>query len=432
MIGSNVLPSTILNANEAPIFCSSSSLKYVSMVLRLGFDLLDEMHRQRSAGRSLFGGKTRRAIVEGDFRLGRVQWAGYLPTPNRKGLLQVLAAMYEQTISDGVSVINLASYLGLECLRYSAHPGVGLAGCYLFKRHGETEAFTLCFYDKRRRLAQKKQLRWLSESDLAIVEGHIRFDLTAHAPGLLSMIGHARAKVKECAALRHKLEGRFLEEEPKATAWWVERAVWALSVRAQGGRVVRRSLAGWLAPHALEDIARLPQLSRCGRERFNALMKLKHRVAHAWRATTAIEGPIGSARLASASGASKATVYRWRERWLAEYDIDIFVPCALYRDLLFFGPNTFTDAPSRASVLQAVEAGDGRELLDRRLGGEAAFEQARRQYLRPALEGEPLRMPMALPEASSLAGWPKPSRAGRPTVSTLFDAERRRALHRRP
>ena len=182
-------------------------------------------------------------IRAGRFRVLRAQWASYIPTPDRLGFLQLLPTIYGHTILSGKGTANNARHLGLIFDPYPRDGTEKQTGVVLQKRYGKKPAWSVEFYDKRARVAQMKQLKTLTEAEIAIISSSVRLDVTAHPPGIISMCKAAQRLIEEfpeaCSWSRE-----FVEGSPEATAWWLERAVVALSCDMDGGRVVRRSFAG--------------------------------------------------------------------------------------------------------------------------------------------------------------------------------------------
>ena len=71
-------------------------------------------------------------------------------------------------------------------------------------------------------------------------------------------------------------------------------------------------------------------------------------VIAAWCQTERVEDDWAGA-LAHAAQCSKGWVYERRKRLLATRKIDIALPFAFYRDLVFFGPNSLTKPKDRAA-----------------------------------------------------------------------------------
>ena len=83
----------------------------------------------------------------------------------------------------------------------------------------------------------------------------------------------------------------------------------------------------------------------------------RDRVVAAWRINERLEDDWAGA-LAQAAHCSKAWIYARRKQLLATSSIDIAFPFAFYRDLIFFGPNSFTPPQVRAALNAALARGD--------------------------------------------------------------------------
>ena len=198
--GNNVRPVAIPGAwrAEAPAW-PSSSLPVFGSMLRLGYDLLDAMHAQAFQGKRLFS-RSSTDIRAGRFRVLRAQWASYIPTRDRLGFLQLLPTIYGHTILSGKGTVDLAHHLGLIFDPYPRDGTEERTGIVLQKRHGKKPAWSVVFYDKRARVAQMKQLKTLTEAEIAIISTSVRLDVTAHPPGIVSICKTAQGRVEEFSA----------------------------------------------------------------------------------------------------------------------------------------------------------------------------------------------------------------------------------------
>ena len=222
----------------------SSSLRVFGSMLRLGYDLLDAMHAQAFQGKRLFS-RSSTDIGNGRFRVLRAQWASYIPTPDRVGFLQLLPTIYGHTILSGNGTVDLAHHLGLIFDPYPRDGTEERTGIVLQKRFGKKPAWSVVFYDKRARIAQMKQLKTLTEAEIAIISASVRLDVTAHPPGIISICKAAQRRM-EAFSETCSWSREFVEGSPEATAWWLERAVVALSCEMDGGRwCAARSRAGF-------------------------------------------------------------------------------------------------------------------------------------------------------------------------------------------
>jgi hypothetical protein len=420
--GGNVAPATIPFGGSPPAW-PSSSLAVYGAELRLGYDLLDAMHAQRFKGQRLFSGSAA-DIRAGRFRVLRAQWASYIPTGDRLGFLQLLPTIYGHTILSGKGTVNLAHHLGLIFDPYPRDGTEERTGIVLQKRHGKKPAWSVVFYDKRARVAQMKQLGTLTEEEIEIISGSVRLDVTAHPPGIISICKAAQDRVRESLSGAWRWATEFVEGSPDATAWWLERAVVALSCEMEDPRPVRRSFATWLVPKALGDVTRLRALANFTRAGFRQLEELDHPLAAAWREIERLEGTTLLAELIARSRLKRAAVYKRRRAWLEEFSIDILVPYGFYRDLLFYAPNSVMGVAERGKIVRAVDRRDGDTSV--RLLGLAArrFDEARRSVLRPAMAAKPRALPVFVPPGSLTCSPNEEDENGRvrraPETSRLF------------
>ena len=408
--GGNVVPATI-PFGGSPRAWPSSSLAVYGAELRLGYNLLDAMYAQAFKGKRLFS-RSSTDISAGRFRVLRAQWASYVPTHDRLGFLQLLPTIYGHTILSGKGTVDLAHHLGLIFDPYPRDGTEERTGIVLQKRHGKKPAWSVVFYDKRARVAQMKQLKTLTEAEIAIISTSVRLDVTAHPPGIVSICKTAQRRVEEfseaCSWSKEFVEGR-----PEATAWWLERAVVALSCEMDGGRVARRSFAAWLLPRMLSDVTHLRALAKFTRAGFRWLEELDDPVAAAWREIERPKRRTLMSELIARSKLKRAAIYKRRRLWLDQFNIDILVPYGFYRDLLFYGPNSVMEVSERREMVRAVDRKDGGASV--RLLWQAAlrFDEARRTVLRPAMAAKPRAVPVFVPP-SALTYNPRKKEQDRP------------------
>jgi hypothetical protein len=375
LAGNNVHPATIANPKTGEI-CAypSSQPRVMEQVCRLGFDVLEELYQQaRSTKCSLFDPNTAAAIKAGEFRLIRAQWCAYIPTPDVPKFLQLIGVLVGHTIGRGKGLIQIADHLGFEAKTFTENGDVN--GVMLRKRHGKKTLFSLCFYDKRKRVADMRQGKSLLPAEAATIRENVRFDITAHGPGIVAIIKAARKRLRLLQERGVVLPGGdwtedFLRRDVEPSARLLQRAIFVLSLRLDRGVLVRRSFAEWLVPHMIRDVLRLDVIACFTRRNFHALVALEDKVAVAWCAAETIEVGAWPKRLAKDAGCSVQTLYTRREEWLREYGIDIAAPHALYRDLLYFGPPSLTQPEDRSALLSAVRRKEGKEAI--RLHDDAA------------------------------------------------------------
>ena len=168
---------------------------------------------------------------------------------------------------------------------------------------------------------------------------------------------------------------RFLTEEPRPTVWWLERAVWILS-----HTTTRISLADPSAPGSFPRCSTTSCGWTASRDSpvpiSTPCCGSDDEVVAAWCRTERVEDDWAGA-LARAAQCSKGWVYERRKQLLATYKIDIALPFAFYRDLVFFGPNSLTKPKDRAALNAALARGDAATNL--RLRQQAAKDFDRRR-----------------------------------------------------
>ena len=385
----------------------------MEQVYRIGLDVLEELYQQAtSANGPLFHPDTAAAIKAGEFRLIRAQWCVYIPTADVPKFLQLIGVLVGHTIGRGKGLIQIADHLGFDAKAF--REGDAVSGVTLWKRHGKKTLFSFCFYDKRKRVADMRQGKSLLPAEAATVRENVRFDITAHGLGIVAIIKAARKRLRLLQQRDIELPGGdwmedFLCGDIEPTARLFARAVFILSLRLERGVLVRKSFAEWLVPHMIRDVLRLDVIACFTRQNFHALVALEDKVAVAWRAAETVEVGAWAKRLAKDAGCSLQTVYTRREEWLRDYGIDIAVPHALYRDLLYFGPPSLTQPKDRSALLAAVRCKEGNDVI--RLHKEAArnFDRQRIEIAGKTIGSRPHKMEVkvalktaaALPESAA-------------------------------
>jgi hypothetical protein len=407
--GNNVHPAAPRDPRGRVIRHPSSALSVVQRDLRLGFDLLDELYRQVSnASDSLYSAHTRERVRLGRFRIHWAQWAAYLSTQDPLLFLQLIAILYGQTIARGKGLIDLAAYLGLKRVRYTDDETHEVKGVLLRKLHGNRPVYSVDFYDKRRRVSQVKQGRSLIDPEKETVDHCVRMDITAQSDGVVAICKAARSKLKKWRQSRLGFaawpwEAEFLAGEIEPTAWWLERAVFLLSLSWEHDRLVRRSFAAWLVPHMLQKVLRLDVISGFTSRGFHELCALDHEVAAAWREIEDYGSENWALSLARAAQCSPATVYNCRNEWLEQFGIDLALPHAFYRDMLFFAPNSLTDPGDRLAWLRAVRKGDGAAMVQSARRAQAVFYRLRTSVVGSAIRADLRRMAVKVTPESALS-----------------------------
>ena len=133
-----------------------------------------------------------------------------------------------------------------------------------------------------------KQGRSLTDPEKETVDHCVRVDITAQSDGVVAICKAARSRLKKwrqsgLGFAAWSWEAEFLSGEIEPTAWWLERAVFLLSLSWENDRLVRRSFAAWLVPHMLQKVLRLDVIAGFTSRGFHELCALDHEVAAAWR-----------------------------------------------------------------------------------------------------------------------------------------------------
>ena len=345
---------------------------------RMGLYLLPELARQAGlTNRDLLRDRTLQAIKDGDVHVTRSQWAAYLPA-DVLAFLQLLVVLYDQIIAYKKGIIQLATHLGLRFVRYP--PTGPLTGVTLQKKQGKKLQYSISFYDKAVEVARMRQGRTLTRLEATTVRSHVRLDMTVHSAGVLTLIGEARRRLPRLLKKRPTFldagsAQRFLTEAPRPTVWWLERAVSILSYTTTSN-CSRRSFGSWLLPQMLREVLHLDCIAEFTTADLDAVLRLNDKVVAAWRQTERAEDDWAGA-LAQAAGCSKGWVYERRKQLLAKYKIDLALPFAFYRDLVFFGPNSLTKPKDRAALNAALARGDAATNLRLRQQAVKDFDRRR-------------------------------------------------------
>ena len=157
-------------------------------------------------------------------------------------------------------------------------------------------------------------------------------------------------------------EAEFLSGEIEPTAWWLERAVFLLSLSWEHDRLVRRSFAAWLVPHMLQEVLRLDLIASFTSRGFHELSALDHEIAAAWREIEDYGDENWARCLAKAARCSPDRL-QLPEQVVEQFGVDLALPHAFYRDMLFFAPNSLTDPQDRSAWLRAVRDGNGAAMV---------------------------------------------------------------------
>lgn len=446
LAGNNVHPAAIADPETGEVSpYPSSELGAMRQMHRLGFNLLEELCQQARSTNSLFFRRnTRAAIDSGNFHITRAQWCAYLPAPDVSQFLLFLTTLTGHHIRRGTGIIHLADHLGFSFEKYRNKKTDNLTGVLLKKKHGKKPLFSLLFYDKRKRIADMKQGKTLLPAEVATIRENVRFDITAHSEGVVAIAKAARQRLRRLqergvVPLDEDFIDDFLSGEVEPTAWWLEAAIFILSHRLNEGHLVRKSFGEWLLPYMIDHMLHLKLITGFTRENLHDFVALDDEVAAAWRADEIAEPRGWAGRLAKKAERSLQTVYTRQKEWLKDYGIDIGIPHAFYRDLLFFGPPSMTRPQHRTDLITAVREQNGEDTI--RLHERAAknfdhwrtkvvgatinsrphpmeVKVARRTMLAPARVGVADRSRLAIPAHASTAGTARPLGANKPkTIS---------------
>jgi hypothetical protein len=419
--GNNVHPVTIAHPKTGVLPAFPSSAPQVIQALnRLGFRFLKEFHEQISNEKHLFERQTDSAIAKGNFQIVRAQFCVYFPTPNVPIFLQLMAILYSHTITEGDSIIQVATHLGIR-LRIHTDPGSNLVtGVTLQKLYGDKPVYSLVFYDKRVRVAHMRQGKSLTKSERDTIQKSVRFDATLHKLGILETINAGRRALRDLrkadSHLFDSFAEPFLNGEPEPSAWWLERAVYVLSHRRNGKRLPRGSFATWLVPEMIDDVLHLNTIATYTRSSLQSLVALDDPTVVAWRLMKRSDDhdPIGA--IAREAGRSKSTVYERRKAWIKKFAIDIALPFAFYRDQQAFGRLSTMRPEDRTAMNAAIEEKDAKETLRLLTDAATDFDTKRLEVLRTAIIRGPLLM--SAKTAASTASDSSATSGSLPTAST--------------
>ena len=263
----------------------------------------------------------------------------------------------------------------------------------LQKRQGTKLQSSFVFYDKAVQVAQMHQGQSLTEVEASTVRGNVQFDISVHSAGVLTLIGEARRwlpRLIEENPERFGLPERFLTGQPQPTVWWLERTIWVLSHTKTKDRS-RHSFGSSLVPKMLREVLRLDRIAGFTADNLEGLLRQTDKVVAAWRKIDCVEDD-WAGLLAQAAKCSKKWVYERRKALLAFCSIDIALPFAFYRDLVFFGPNSLTRPEDRAALNAALARGDAATNLRLRQQAAKDFDRVRVDVVGAAVKSPPLLM----------------------------------------
>ena len=369
MTGNNVLPVTFRNPKTKKVERYPSSAHNVMTTLnRVLFCFLEDIAAQvTDSDVGLFEPSTRQAIDGGDFEISHIQWCCYLQADVSR-FLKVLVTLFAPPTGTDVGVSSLAKQMGLRFDFETDDRTTRVTAVMFEKRYGKNSAYSVDFYNKRTRVGHMRQGLTLSADEEELIDNHVRFDMTAHAPAIMKIIGDAKRHLEAHRAFFDQLpEARlakgFLSNKPKATARWLEFAVYILSHRMVRGAMCRRSLANYLVPLYLDEVLHLSSIAHCTAESLRAFEKHIHPVAKAWREAKTLDTREWSQQMMKAAKCDDNVVYACQKKWLKTYHVDIEIPRAFYSGLRTYPPVSFL-TPEDADVhLAARDQDDGDEVL---------------------------------------------------------------------
>jgi hypothetical protein len=396
-IRSNIHPAAFIDpATRLPVICPSSHWAAMDRNFRLGFEFLAAVAKGK-----LFDENTQRAFQRGDIHLVRVEWAAAKPVQAKRQFLQLLTVVYDPTIARGSGIINNATHLGLEFKPRINRETHDLDGVRIRKFHGNKSVFSVGLDDKEARADRMSGLV-LTEAQAATVKQSLREDIKVHSEGILILARKAQRKLKSWGEdgldFFNSLDLHiFLQEEPQATLWWLQRSVFILSHEQRGQKLIRRSFGVWLLPFIEHDVLHFDLIAHINANHFHQLCRLSDPVAVAWRCDKVASREGWAARLGKIAKVSDATVYNWRDLWRDKLGIDIAFPLQLYSDILHFGQASTTRPEKITEQLVAVKNEDAETVLRIYVDSLADFEHKRLTILNPALLAPPRALPLEGP-----------------------------------
>jgi hypothetical protein len=196
--------------------------------------------------------------------------------------------------------------------------------------------------------------------------------------------------------------------------------VFLLSLSWEHDRLVRRSFAAWLIPQMLQEVLRLDLIASFTSRGFDELCALDHEIAAAWREIEDYGDENWARSLARAARCSPATVYNYRNKWVEEFGVDLALPYAFYRDMLFFAPSSLTDPEDRSAWLRAVRDGNGTAMVQSARRAQAVFYRLRTSVVGSAVRTDLRRMAVKVTPESMLSLPSSPTIVARPRPPTAL------------
>jgi hypothetical protein len=415
--GSNILPVTSRNPTSQQIERYPSSAPGMMTTLnRVLFRFLEEVAVQVTGSTAgLFGSATRRAIASGDFAVVNIQWCCYLRAdPSR--FSRVLVALFAPPVATEVGFSSLARQMGLRFDHRLDERSTRVIAAQLERRYGKNSAWSATAYNKRARVGKMRQGKTLGSDEAELIDNHVRFDMTAYRPAIMEIIGDARRFLQRCRQtfptfLEHNRSAKeFLSETPEATARWLEFAVYILSHRPVAGKIQRGSFADYLVPKVLDEVLHLRSIVCCTVDGLRSFERLADPVAKAWRELETYDAKGWADRLCQAGGCEKSKVYQLRERWLREFNVDVAIPRAFYRDLLVYAPTSLMMPEDRDALLKARSRRDGEKTLRILDDADGSFFAQMTAVVGRAIQSPPVSLPAkVMGEVAAIQGGGRPA-----------------------
>ena len=133
-------------------------------------------------------------------------------------------------------------------------------------------------------------------------------------------------------------------------------------------------------------------------------------VAKAWRELETYDAQGWVDRLCQAGRCQKSKVYQLRERWLREFNVDIAIPRAFYRDLLVYAPTSLMLPEDRDALLNARSERDGQKTLRILDDADGSFFAQMTAVVGSAVQSPPLQLPAkVMGEVATVQGEERPA-----------------------
>jgi hypothetical protein len=302
-----------------------------------------------------------------------------------------MTIMFAQPMARDKGVIELARHLRLA-FNYRTHPETHqVTGVTLKKLQSKKPLYSLTFSNKDLRVGQMSQTEVVPVVETEAVAQSVRFEIAAHPEGIKEIITKARARLrllrKNDPNVSASWVNDFLTLEPGATAWWLEHAIYALSLTPKEGKLPRTSFAGWLAHEMLHRVLHLNVLAGFTRENLHKLAALDDKVARAWCSATSFANSNWAEEIAKQVSCDPQTVYNRQKASRAEYGVDIAMPYGFYRDLLVLAPTSLTTPENRSALMKAMSRGDAEKTLALLAGAAKDFDRQRLGIVGSAIKG---------------------------------------------